>query len=429
MKLINWKDDFLKRVVIIGAGASGMLAAKVASDRGYKVIVLEKQKRCGQKLLITGKGRCNITNNCEIEELIENVPTNGKFLYSAFYTFTNDQVIDMFNDLGVETKTERGKRVFPVSDKAVDVVRALEKQMRSNKNVEVLLNSKVDKIEAQDGKVKKVILSDKREIECDSVIVATGGVSYPRTGSSGDGYKFARNLGHTIIKPKASLIGLEVMEDYVTDLAKLSLRNVSITVYNSKNKKIYDDFGEMEFTKYGLDGPIIKSASCRMGDLSKENYKIVLDLKPALDEDKLDKRIQKDFQKYANKNFENSLNDLLPKQLIPTIVKLSKIDPYIKVNQISKEERKNLVHLIKNITFTVKNYRPIEEAIITSGGVKTSEINSSTMESKLVSGLYFAGEVIDVDAYTGGFNLQIAFSTAYLAGINCEKIILLFEPV
>ncbi len=419
MKLINWKDDFLKRVVIIGAGASGMLAAKVASDRGYKVTVLEKQKRCGQKLLITGKGRCNITNNCEIEELIENVPTNGKFLYSAFYTFTNDQVIDMFNDLGVETKTERGKRVFPVSDKAVDVVRALEKQMRSNKNVEVLLNSKVDKIEAQDGKIKKVILSDKREIECDSVIVATGGVSYPRTGSSGDGYKFARNLGHTIIKPKASLIGLEVMEDYVTDLAKLSLRNVSINVYNSKNKKIYDDFGEMEFTKYGLDGPIIKSASCRMGDLSKENYKIVLDLKPALDEDKLDKRIQKDFQKYANKNFENSLNDLLPKQLIPTIVKLSKIDPYIKVNQISKEERKNLVHLIKNITFTVKNYRPIEEAIITSGGVKTSEINSSTMESKLVSGLYFAGEVIDVDAYTGGFNLQIAFSTAYLAAINC----------
>lgn len=419
MKLINWKDDFLKRVVIIGAGASGMLAAKVASDRGYKVTVLEKQKRCGQKLLITGKGRCNITNNCEIEELIENVPTNGKFLYSAFYTFTNDQVIDMFNDLGVETKTERGKRVFPVSDKAVDVVRALEKQMRSNKNVEVLLNSKVDKIEAQDGKVKKVILSDKREIECDSVIVATGGVSYPRTGSSGDGYKFARNLGHTIIKPKASLIGLEVMEDYVTDLAKLSLRNVSINVYNSKNKKIYDDFGEMEFTKYGLDGPIIKSASCRMGDLSKENYKIVLDLKPALDEDKLDKRIQKDFQKYANKNFENSLNDLLPKQLIPTIVKLSKIDAYIKVNQISKEERKNLVHLIKNITFTVKNYRPIEEAIITSGGVKTSEINSSTMESKLVSGLYFAGEVIDVDAYTGGFNLQIAFSTAYLAAINC----------
>ena len=409
----------MKRVVIIGAGASGMMAAKVAGDRGYKVTVLEKQKRCGQKLLITGKGRCNITNNCEIEGLTENVPTDGKFLYSAFYTFTNDQVIDMFNDLGVETKTERGKRVFPVSDKAVDVVRALERQMNSNKNVEVLLNSKVDKIIAEDGAVKKVVLSDKREIECDSVIVATGGVSYPKTGSTGDGYRFAKNLGHTIITPKPSLIGLEVMEDYVADLAKLSLRNVSIEVYNSKNKKIYDDFGEMEFTKYGIDGPIIKSASCRMGDLSKDNYKIVLDLKPALDEEKLDKRIQKDFQKYSNKNFENSLNDLLPKQLIPTIVKLSKIDPYIKVNQISKEERKNLVHLIKHISFTVKNYRPIEEAIITSGGIKTSEINSSTMESKLVSGLFFAGEVIDIDAYTGGFNLQIAFSTAYLAGINC----------
>lgn len=409
----------MKRVVIIGAGASGMMAAKVAGDRGYKVTVLEKQKRCGQKLLITGKGRCNITNDCDIEELIENVPTNGKFLYSAFYTFTNTDVIDMFNKLGVETKTERGKRVFPVSDKAVDVVRALERQMNSNKNVEVLLNSKVDKIIAEDGAVKKVVLSDKREIECDSVIVATGGVSYPKTGSTGDGYRFAKNLGHTIITPKPSLIGLEVMEDYVADLAKLSLRNVSIEVYNSKNKKIYDDFGEMEFTKYGIDGPIIKSASCRMGDLSKDNYKIVLDLKPALDEEKLDKRIQKDFQKYSNKNFENSLNDLLPKQLIPTIVKLSKIDPYIKVNQISKEERKNLVHLIKHISFTVKNYRPIEEAIITSGGIKTSEINSSTMESKLVSGLFFAGEVIDIDAYTGGFNLQIAFSTAYLAGINC----------
>ena len=409
----------MKKVVIIGAGASGMVAAKVASDRGFKVIVLEKQKRCGRKLAITGKGRCNITNDCDIEELIENVPTNGKFLYSAFYTFTNDQVVEMFNNLGVETKTERGKRVFPVSDKAIDVVRALEKQMRDGKNVEVLLNSKVDKIIAENGKVKKVVLSDKKELECDSVIVATGGVSYPKTGSTGDGYRFAKSLGHTIIEPKPSLIGLEVNESYVKDLEKLSLRNVKIDVYNSKNKKIYEDFGEMEFTQYGVDGPIIKSASCRMEDMSKDNYKIVLDLKPVLDEEKLDKRIQRDFQKYSNKNFENSLNDLLPKKLIPVIVKLSGINPYMKVNQISKENRKNLVHLIKNMTFTVKNYRPIEEAIITSGGVKTSEINSSTMESKLVSGLFFAGEIIDVDAYTGGFNLQIAFSTAYLAGMNC----------
>ena len=408
----------MKKVVVIGAGAAGMMAAATAANRGLDVTLIEKNHRVGRKILITGKGRCNITNDCDIEELIENVPTNGKFLYSAFYTFTNTDVIDMFNKLGVETKTERGKRVFPSSDKAHDIANALEKMIKSQK-VKLLLNTKVDKVVSKGSKIEKVILDNKKEILCDSVIIATGGLSYPLTGSTGDGYKFARNLGHTIIKPKASLIGLEVMEDYVTDLAKLSLRNVSINVYNSKNKKIYDDFGEMEFTKYGLDGPIIKSASCRMGDLSKENYKIVLDLKPALDEDKLDKRVQKDFQKYANKNFENSLNDLLPKQLIPTIVKLSKIDPYIKVNQISKEERKNLVHLIKNITFTVKNYRPIEEAIITSGGVKTSEINSSTMESKLVSGLYFAGEVIDVDAYTGGFNLQIAFSTAYLAAINC----------
>lgn len=409
----------MKKVVIIGAGASGMLAAKVASDRGFKVTVIEKQKRCGRKLAITGKGRCNITNDCDIEELIENVPTNGKFLYSAFYTFTNDQVVDMFNNLGVETKTERGKRVFPVSDKASDVVRALEGQMRSCKNVEVLLNSKVEKIIAENKKVTKVVLSDKKEIECDSIIVATGGVSYPRTGSTGDGYRFARSLGHTIIDPKPSLIGLEVVESYAKDLEKLSLRNVKIDVYNSKNKKVYEDFGEMEFTKYGIDGPIIKSASCRMGDMSKDNYRIVLDLKPVLDEEKLDKRIQRDFQKYSNKNFENSLNDLLPKKLIPVIVELSGIDPYMKVNQISKENRKNLVNLIKNMTFTVKNYRPIEEAIITSGGVKTSEINSSTMESKLVSGLFFAGEVIDVDAYTGGFNLQIAFSTAYLAAMNC----------
>ncbi|MGM9534436.1 MAG: NAD(P)/FAD-dependent oxidoreductase [Intestinibacter sp.] len=409
----------MKKVVIIGAGASGMLAAKVASDRGFKVTVLEKQKRCGRKLAITGKGRCNITNDCDIEELIENVPTNGKFLYSAFYTFTNDQVVEMFNNLGVETKTERGKRVFPASDKASDVVRALENQMRNAKNVEVLLNSKVEKIIAENKKVTKVVLSDKKEIECDSVIVATGGVSYPKTGSTGDGYRFARSLGHTIISPKPSLIGLEVVESYVKDLEKLSLRNVKIDVYNSKNKKVYEDFGEMEFTKYGIDGPIIKSASCRMGDMSKDNYRIVLDLKPVLDEEKLDKRIQRDFQKYSNKNFENSLNDLLPKKLIPVIVELSGIDPYMKVNQISKENRKKLVHLIKNMTFTVKNYRPIEEAIITSGGVKTSEINSSTMESKLVSGLFFAGEVIDVDAYTGGFNLQIAFSTAYLAAMNC----------
>lgn len=408
----------MKKVVVIGAGAAGMMAAATAADRGLDVTLLEKNHRVGRKILITGKGRCNITSDCDIEELIENVPTNGKFLYSAFYTFTNTDVIDMFNNLGVKTKTERGKRVFPQSDKAHDIANALEKQIK-NKKVKLMLNSKVYKIISKNNKIEKVILQNNQEIKCDSVIIATGGISYPLTGSTGDGYKFAKSLGHTIIDTKPSLIGIEVQEKFVTELEKLSLRNIAINVYNSKNKKIYDDFGELEFTKYGLDGPVIKSASCRMKDTTKENYKISIDLKPALDEEKLDKRVQKDFQKYTNKKFEKALDDLLPKKLIPIIIRLSEIDPQKVVHQISKEQRKNLVKLLKNFTFTVKRYRPIEEAIITSGGIKVSEINASTMESKLIEGLFFAGEVIDVDAYTGGFNLQIAFSTGYLAGYYC----------
>jgi len=408
----------LKTVVVIGGGPAGMMAASTAADNGANVILLEKQHRLGRKLLITGKGRCNITNDCDVEELIENVPTNGKFLYSAFYTFTNYDAVNMFNSLGLATKTERGKRVFPESDKALDVVKALEKQIK-DKKVKIILDAKVNKIIAKENKIEKVIYNNNEVITCESVILATGGMSYPLTGSTGDGYKFAKSLGHTIISPKPSLIGIEVQENFVKDLEKLSLRNVAITVINSKNKKIYDDFGELEFTKYGLDGPIIKSASCRMKDTSKENYKINLDLKPALDEEKLDKRIIKDFTKYTNKNFENSLDDLLPKKLIPIIIELSEIPRHLKVNQISKKQRLNLVHLLKNLTFTVKRYRPIEEAIVTSGGIKVSEINSSTMESKIINNLFFAGEIIDVDAYTGGFNLQIAYSTAYLAGTNC----------
>lgn len=408
----------MKTVVVIGGGPAGMMAASTVADNGANVILLEKQHRLGRKLLITGKGRCNITNDCDVEELIENVPTNGKFLYSAFYTFTNYDAVNMFNSLGLATKTERGKRVFPESDKALDVVKALEKQIK-DKKVKIILDAKVNKIIAKDNKIEKVIYNNNEVITCDSVILATGGMSYPLTGSTGDGYKFAKSLGHTIISPKPSLIGIEVQENFVKDLEKLSLRNVAITVINSKNKKIYDDFGELEFTKYGLDGPIIKSASCRMKDTSKENYKINLDLKPALDEEKLDKRIIKDFTKYTNKNFENSLDDLLPKKLIPIIIELSEIPRHLKVNQISKKQRLNLVHLLKNLTFTVKRYRPIEEAIVTSGGIKVSEINSSTMESKIINNLFFAGEIIDVDAYTGGFNLQIAYSTAYLAGTNC----------
>ncbi|WP_414698606.1 NAD(P)/FAD-dependent oxidoreductase [Peptacetobacter sp. AB845] len=407
----------MKKVVIIGAGPAGMTAAYSASKNGIDVVLVEKNERVGRKLLITGKGRCNITNNCEVEELIANVNTNGKFLYSAFYTFTNDAVMEMFESLGVRLKTERGNRVFPESDRAMDVVDAMARLIK-RKNIKLVTGKTVKDIKEKNGKVESVVLSDGKEIKADAVIIATGGASYQRTGSTGDGYRLAEKLGHKITPLKPSLIGLEIQEDFVSKLKGLSLRNVAINVYGKKNKKIYDDFGEMEFTDYGVDGPIIKSASCIMRDLSKESYKISLDLKPALDHEKLDKRVQRDFQKYINKRFENSLSDLLPSKMIPVIVELSGIDPATPVNSITKEERRNLVNTIKNIEMHVKRYRPMEEAIVTSGGVKTSEINSSTMESKLVEGLYFAGEVIDVDAYTGGFNLQIAFSTGYLAGMS-----------
>ena len=407
----------MKKVVIIGAGPAGMTAAYSASQNGIDVVLIEKNERVGRKLLITGKGRCNITNNCEVEELIANVNTNGKFLYSAFYTFTNDAVMEIFESLGVRLKTERGNRVFPESDRAMDVVDAMARLIK-RKNIKLVTGKTVKDIKEKNGKVESVVLSDGKEIKADAVIIATGGASYQRTGSTGDGYRLAEKLGHKITPLKPSLIGLEIQEDFVHKLKGLSLRNVAINVYGKKNKKIYDDFGEMEFTDYGVDGPIIKSASCIMRDLSKESYKISLDLKPALDHEKLDKRVQRDFQKYINKKFENSLSDLLPSKMIPVVVELSGIDPATPVNSITKEERRNLVNTIKNIEMNVKRYRPMEEAIVTSGGVKTSEINSSTMESKLVEGLYFAGEVIDVDAYTGGFNLQIAFSTGYLAGSN-----------
>lgn len=407
----------MKKVVIIGAGPAGMTAAYSASQNGIDVVLAEKNERVGRKLLITGKGRCNITNNCEVEELIANVNTNGKFLYSAFYTFTNDAVMEMFECLGVRLKTERGNRVFPESDRAMDVVDAMARLIK-RKNIKLVTGKTVKDIKEKNGKVESVVLSDGKEIKTNAVIIATGGASYQRTGSTGDGYRLAEKLGHKITPLKPSLIGLEIQEDFVYKLKGLSLRNVAINVYGKKNKKIYDDFGEMEFTDYGVDGPIIKSASCIMRDLSKESYKISLDLKPALDHEKLDKRVQRDFQKYINKRFENSLSDLLPSKMIPVVVELSGIDPATPVNSITKEERRNLVNTIKNMEMHVKRYRPMEEAIVTSGGVKTSEINSSTMESKLVEGLYFAGEVIDVDAYTGGFNLQIAFSTGYLAGNN-----------
>ena len=402
-----------KVVAVIGGGPAGIMAAATASLYGNKVILFEKNDFLGKKLLITGKGRCNVTNNAPIEEFIKNVPVNGNFLYSAFYSFTNQDLIELLKNLGIETKVERGNRVFPTSDKAKDIVNALVKYALDS-GVKIVKVPVLKIIKNDDGTLT-VVLKDKRGVKCESVVVATGGASYPLTGSTGDGYKFAKELGHSIVDLKPSLVPLTVNENHVKNLQGLSLKNVSVTLM-SNGKKVYDDFGEMLFTHYGLSGPIILSASSHMR--KNDNYEISIDLKPALDEQTLDKRILKDFEQAKNKDFANSLDNLLPKKLIPVIVELSKIPPHKKVNEITKDERKYLVSLLKDFKFSVKGFRPIEEAIITSGGVNVKEINPKTMESKIVPGLFFAGEIIDVDAYTGGFNLQIAFSTGYLAGKN-----------
>ncbi len=407
-----------KNIIVIGGGPAGMMAAGMAAKRYSNVTLIEQNKILGKKLLITGKGRCNITNGCEeVEELIRNVPQNAAFLYSAFYTFTNQDTIDFFNQLGLPTKIERGNRVFPVSDKSADVVNAMKKFLIDN-HVEIL-KDRVDDIMAVENKIHSVILKERGELQADTVILATGGLSYPLTGSTGDGYTWAENLGHTITEIHPSLVPLKTEEEWPKELSGLSLKNIGITVYNSKNKPVYHDFGEMLFAHFGLTGPVILSASAHMRNLPQESYTLVLDLKPALDESQLDLRLQKDFQKYSNKSFKNSLKDLLPSALINFIIRLSGISPDKKTHSITRDERKNLGRLLKEITFHIKDFCDIERAIITSGGVSVKEINPSTMESKLVSGLYFAGEIIDVDAYTGGFNLQIAFSTGYLAGTNC----------
>lgn len=403
------------KVVVIGGGPAGMMAAAIASRRGNSVVLIEKNNMLGKKLLITGKGRCNITNNADISEFIENTPVNSNFLYSAFYTFTNTKLIELLNKLGVETKVERGERVFPVSDKAKDVLNALKKFM-SISGVKVHNGEVADVSIDADGK-KKVVLKDRKFITCDKVIIATGGLSYPNTGSTGDGYKFAKKLGHTIVPVKPSLVPMVLCEKEASALQGLSLKNVSLTVYKN-GKKMYDDFGEMLFTHYGVSGPIVLSASSHIRDLSDGEYKISVDLKPALDFETLDKRVLRDFEEFKNKDFINSLDKLLPQKLIPVIAKLSGIDERKKTNEITRDERHKFVSLLKDLRFTVKEFRPIDEAIISSGGIEVKEINPSTMESKIAPGVYFAGEVIDVDAYTGGFNLQIAFSTGYLAGAN-----------
>ncbi|NLL05068.1 MAG: NAD(P)/FAD-dependent oxidoreductase [Clostridiaceae bacterium] len=407
-----------KKVVVIGGGPAGILAAGKASELGKDVVLVEKNDRLGKKILISGKGRCNITNNTDIEGLLENIPGNGNFLYSAFYTFSNTDIIELLHRYGLETKVERGGRVFPVSDRAKDVVDTLARYLK-DAGVKVRLNSPVSEILVKNSEVNGVMFKDGNTIECDSVVLCTGGVSYPGTGSTGDGFKIARKVGHEVVKLRPSLVPLIASEKWIGELQGLSLKNVSVTLINEKGKNIYSDFGEMLFTHYGVSGPIILSSSRHILAYNFKGISLVIDLKPALDEQKLDERIRRDFEKFSRKQFKNSLDELLPQKLIPVVIKLSQISPDKFVNQITKEERRKLVSILKKFTLTIVGARPIDEAIVTAGGISTNEINPSTMESKLIKGLYFAGEVIDVDAYTGGFNLTIAFSTGYLAGMNC----------
>ncbi len=406
-------------LLVIGGGPAGMTAAGVAGENGVKTVLIERNEKVGRKLMITGKGRCNLSNNLkDVSALISNVPNNGKFLYAAFSKFMPDDVVKLFESRGVKLKVERGNRIFPFSDKSSDIVDCLRDYAKKNSTI---IQGRAVKLNTDEGKVKSVILENGEEIFARKVIIATGGKSYPLTGSTGDGYDLARQVGHTIIDPVPSLVPLEIHEGFCSELMGLSLRNVSVKVLDTqKNKEIFEDFGEMLFTHFGVSGPLILSASAHMRDLDKGKYKVIIDLKPALTTEQLDARILRDFSENANKNFINSLDALLPKKLVPVIVKLSGIPMSLKVNQVTKEQRTALVNLLKNLTLTVTRFRPIEEAIITSGGVNTKEINPSTMESKLCEGLYFAGEVIDVDAYTGGFNLQIAFSTGHLAGESCS---------
>ena len=418
-------------VIVIGGGPAGMMSAITAAKENNNVIILEKMNSCGRKLLITGKGRCNITSSLSMDDFIKNTPGNGKFLYSCFQNFTNGDIIQMLKNNGVKTKEERGNRIFPVSDKSLDVLNAFEKEMEKN-NVKVITKANVKKINIENKKVTGVTFEKdglNKTFKADKVILATGGKSYSATGSTGDGYKIAEDLGHSIVRIRPSLVPLQTNErdlKICKQMQGLSLRNVKMKLIDSsKNKTIYEDFGELLFTHFGVSGPTILSSSAhllRYKDvdelLNKGIIKLIIDLKPALDEEKLNLRILRDFEKEKNKSFKNSLNDLLPKKMIDTVIELSEIDENKKVNEITKKERMKLIQILKHFEITISGFRPIEEAIITSGGISTKEINPKTMESKIIQGLYFAGEIIDVDAYTGGFNLQIAYSTGYTAGKN-----------
>ena len=407
----------MSKVIVVGGGAAGMMACHAAAMCGHQVTLLEKNEKLGKKIYITGKGRCNLTNASDMEGLFANVMSNRKFLYSAFYTFDNNQVIDLFEMNGMATKTERGNRVFPVSDHSSDVISTMAKVLK-NDNVEVKLNTTVQGLIIKENKACGVIVNG-REISADNVILCTGGLSYPSTGSTGDGYEFAKKAGHRITDCTPSLVPFNIREEWVKDLQGLSLKNSAVTIYDEK-KKLYSDFGEMLFTHFGVSGPMILSAS---GNIKAAEFakplKLVIDLKPAMTEEQLDKRILRDFDENKNKQFRNSVSKLLPSKLIPITIDLSGIDPDKKVNEISKEERSHFVHLLKNLTMTINGLRGWNEAIITKGGINVKDVNPSTMESKLVSNLFFAGEVLDLDAMTGGYNLQIAWSTGYLAGLSC----------
>ena len=407
----------MSNVIVVGGGAAGMMAAVFAARNGQNVQLLEKNEKLGKKLFITGKGRCNITNAADIEDLFTAVTSNPKFLYSGFYSFTNQQVIDFFEELGVKTKIERGERVFPVSDHSSDVIAAFSRELKSL-GVSVSLHTEVKELLCEQDKVCGVLLTNGKKMKADAVIVATGGISYPSTGSTGDGYRFAKEAGHRVTELLPSLVPMEVRQWYAKELQGLSLRNIEIRITDGK-KKLYEEFGEMLFTHYGVTGPVILSASSVVGKtLRKKELTLHIDLKPALSEEQLDKRILREFDANHNKQYKNSIDSLFPAKLKPVMIELSEIEPEKKVNEITKEERQRLVHLIKDFTMTLTGLRGYNEAIITKGGVSVKEIDPGTMESKIIKGLYFAGEVLDLDAVTGGYNLQIAWSTGYLAGIN-----------
>lgn len=406
----------MKHVIVIGGGAAGLMAAIQAAEQGAKVTILEKMKRVGKKMLITGKGRCNITNSADIPTLIKNMTGNGQFLYSAINNYSNTDVVAFFNDLGLPTKVERGGRIFPESDKAADVVGTMLRAL-NRLNVEIITEQAAAKINVDNKKSIGVTSTTGAFYKADAVILATGGASYPGTGSNGDGYAIAEQLGHSIVPIKPSLVPLEVEEDWIKDVQGLSLRNVCATVYSEDNK-IVEEFGEMLFTHFGVSGPIILSLSKIVAEYLSKNkgVELSINLKPALSVEVLDKRIQRDFEKFSRKQIKNSLNELLPAKLIDVVIDLAYIDPDKLINQITKEERARLLEVITGLKLTITKTRPVAEAIVTAGGIQVKEINPKTMESKLIKNLYFAGEVIDIDGYTGGFNLQAAFSTGYIAG-------------